>query len=227
MGTPAMGRQHRDESRRGGDAARWGSFTRFSETLLTGVLVACGSVLVVTAIPALAAGTAHLRRHLDGEADSIATFVTDFRRAWRALWPLGIAAPLLVVLLAINASSVATGAAPGGAPVVVVTAAIATAAVVVAARAAVLWRPRPTDVHAASDGSARRTILRNRAIVIDAGRRAVDDPVGSAWIVTAVAMGALLAWMLPPLAIVAPGLVALALVAVERRPGASPPDRGR
>ena len=44
-------------------------FALFGETMLAGLVVALCSLPVVTAVPAIAAGARHLRRHNEGYSD--------------------------------------------------------------------------------------------------------------------------------------------------------------
>jgi hypothetical protein len=204
--------------------AAWSTFGLFAETLFTGVLVAGFGVLVVTFIPAIAAGTSHLRRHLSGGVDSVDTFVADFRVAWRTLWPLAISAPVLAGVLVVNAALVRDGAVPGGRPMMSVMLVLATTLVVVSLRAAAMWRPHlPSGRSFANPHGGtlwigkRQAVRANWTAMSDAARRSASDPVGTALVVVAVGLCALLAWMLLPLIAVAPGLLAFALVAVEQR----------
>lgn len=215
-----------DESRDGDPPpiAAWSTFALFAETLFTGVLVASFGVLVVTFIPAIAAGASHLRRHLRGEVDSVDTFMADFREAWRTLWPLAFSVPVLAGVLVVNASLVRNGAVPGGRLMMSVMVVVATTLVVVSLRAAAMWRPRVPSVRSVVGPYGRTPWITNRQAVrsswtatSDAARRSAGDPVGTVLVVVAVGLGVLLTWMLLPLVAVVPGPMAFALVAVEQR----------
>ena len=173
----------------------------FGEVLLVGVVVALAVVPLVTAVPAVAAGVLHLRRHLSGEPDSVRDLLRGLGPAVRDLWLPGVALPSVLALLGYNVWLSATGALPGGALVGWVSAAVAAAVVVVGLRTAGTWAP--------GRGGTRA--------VRAAARRAVDDLSGSALLVAAVAMCAVLVWMLVALLLVVGGLLAMAVLAVEHR----------
>lgn len=178
-----------------------GAVAPFSQMLVVG-LVVCGlSLPVVTAVPALAAGVFHLEQHLSARSDSLGAL---FRASWQAIksgWWVGLITAAVLGLLAINISAGAQGLVPGGTIVVVASAAVALGIVVVVCRAAALWQP----------GRRWGDLLRE-------GRElAVADPIGSAFVVTGLAVSAVVIWMLPPLVVITPGMLAIALVAAERR----------
>lgn len=182
-------------------APRGARLALFGEVVLTGAVLAVLSVPVVTAVPALAAGTLHLGRHVDGRADGVADLIRGTGRALRELWAPGLAVPVVLAVLGLDLWLVRTGALPGGAVVGVVTVLVLALVVVVTLRFVGSWRP----------GSA--VVAGVRA----AARRAVADPSGSTLLVAAVTMVVVLIWMLQPLVLIAPGLLALAALAVERR----------
>jgi hypothetical protein len=181
-----------------------GRFGLFSEALVVGLGVSLLSLPVVTALPALAAGVAHLRRHLDGRSDTLADLWTEFRAACRGVWVVSVASVLLLVVLLFNVQVAGSGVLPGGTGVRVLSAVVAVTLLVVLLRAAAGWVP----------GAAWKDVLR------DAGRRTGDDLAGSFLLVVALALCAVIVWMLAPLAILVPGLLSLAVVAVERRAAA-------
>jgi hypothetical protein len=192
---------------RGPRLAGEGWFALLGETLLTGLLVLVGSIPVVTAPAALAAGAAHLRRHLGGYDTSVRTFVRDWLAAVRSLWALGVLIPLAVVAVWVNTGLTASGELPGGSVVRWVTWAAAASAAVVLVRAAAAWSDddRPS-------GSVGLWWELSRGVV-----RARDDLSGSALLLAALVMCAVLVWMLAPLVLVTGGLLSLAAVAVEAR----------
>ena len=206
---------HRSASTSPRDAERrLGSFGLFAETLFTGLLVAAFGVLLVTFIPAIAAGTSHLRRYLNGDVVSVQAFTADFRTSWRALWPLAVGAPVFAGVLVVNAVMLAAGVAPGGGRMVAVMVGLVLAVAVVSLRASAMWRPQTLSSAAENPG---RPAAAGWAVVANAGRDSADDPLGSTLVVVAIGGGALLGWMFFPLLVVAPGLLALALVAAEHR----------
>jgi hypothetical protein len=181
---------------------RWSAFGLFSETLLTGVVVAVLSVPVLTLIPALAAGTAHLHRYTAARTSTIRMLLTDFAAAWRELWPIAFGAVMLVGMLVVNAALLAAGAVPGGVPLAVLMSGLAITAGIVCLRVAGRW------------WLAR---LPARDALRAAAQASISDVGGSALVALAVGMCVVLAWMLVPLAVLAPGLLALALLVVEQR----------
>lgn len=180
---------------------RGAGFALLGETLLVGVVVLLASVPVVTAVPALAAGARHLRRHLVGEADGIGDLARDVVVAVRDLWVVGFAVPVLAVLLAYDVWLARTGVLPGGTFVVAVSLLVAAGVVAVVLRLVAAWTP----------GDDLRAGLRT------AGRRAREDLGGSMLLVVAVVVCGVLVWMLLPLVIVVGGLLSLAALAVEAR----------
>lgn len=179
-----------------------GRFGLFSEMLVVGLGVSVLSLPVVTALPALAAGAAHVRRHLTGDTDRVVDLWHDFRAALRGVWPYAIGSLALLVLLWFNLAVTDTGALPGGTGVRVLTWLVIGVLVVALLRAAGGWHR----------GAAWRDVMR------DAGRRAGDDLAGSALVLLAVGLCGVIVWMLAPLAVLVPGMLALAVVAVEHRP---------
>ncbi|MFI8524273.1 Poxvirus protein I5 [Promicromonospora sukumoe] len=120
-------------------AAGEGWFPLLGETLLTGLLVLAGSLLVVTAPAALAAGAAHLRRHLGGYDTSVRSFRRDWVAAVRGLWVLGVLLLGVAVVVVVNSGLTATGALPGASAVRWVTWAAAACAAVVLVRTTAAW----------------------------------------------------------------------------------------
>ncbi|MCL3859479.1 hypothetical protein [Actinotalea sp. K2] len=186
---------------------RGARFALFGEVLLVGVVVLLASLPLVTAVPAVAAGVVHLRRHLLGGADSLGDLAGDLVKAVRDLWPVGVLLPGVLLLLGYNLWLAGTGVLPGGSAVATVNAVVATAVTVVALRTAGAWAP------------GQKVIPTVRA----AARRTVRDPVGSLLLVVAMGMCGVLVWMLTPLLLVVGGLLVLAVLAVENRWALTPP----
>lgn len=203
-------------SGRGRRAAGEGWFPLLGETLLTGLLVLAGSLPVVTAPAALAAGAAHLRRHLGGYDTSVRSFWRDWLAAARGLWLLGVLALLAAVAVTVNTGLTASGALPGSSAVRWVTWAAAACAVVVLVRTTTAWSD--DDVVAGSGVGAPWGLLSRGAA------RARDDLAGSALLLAALVMCVVLVWMLTPLVVVTGGLLSLAAVAVETRRERRPVD---
>lgn len=181
-------------------------FAFFSEVLVTGVIVFVLSLPLLTAVPALAAGSAHLGRHLEGRPDDLRRLWADFRAALLSGgWLVSLGTVALLGLLDFNVNLAATGALPGGRIVQVVSAAVAAVVAVVVLRAVDAWADQP----------------RWRAALRVAAARSAADVGGSALLVAAVGLCAVIVWMLLPLLFVVPGLLCLAVVAVRYRAGAT------
>jgi hypothetical protein len=181
-------------------------FTLFAEVLWIGVLVALGSLPLVTWPAAFAAGCAEIRRCVpDGPSQGAAR---RFAADWRAALPGGalVGAAGLVVLAVLAADlrlAAVAGDLPGFGLLAAVCAAAAGAVVLVQVRAAALWsRPDGGGWRRASFGRVRR------------------DPVGSLMLAGALLAAAVCVWQSVLLAPLVTGVVALAAVAVERRAGA-------
>ncbi|WP_265520422.1 hypothetical protein [Oerskovia flava] len=185
----------------------------FAEVLLVGALVLVGSLLVVTAPAAVAAGVAHLRRHVAGRPDGVGQVARDAGSALRNLWPVGLGLLAAAVLLELNLQLAASGLLPGAALVRAVSLVALLGLVVIALRAAAAWS-WPDGV-----GRARPAVELAR----DGLRRTREDPTGSFLLAVAVGVCGLFVWMLVPLVIVVPGLLCLAVVGVEARRGGRPP----
>jgi len=175
-------------------------FAVFAECLLTGVWITVASLGVVTYPAAFAAGARHLRRrtaHVDG---GWREFVADFRVAVRGGWLAGVAGWALAAAVWVDVQAVRAGI-PGG-PLVGAVGVLALIGLAVAGlRAAAVWTPGDTW----------------RSLLAEAGRRTVLDPAGSFLVVGGLAVVALSAWFVAPLAVPVLGAVAAAAVAVEER----------
>ncbi|GAB7192701.1 hypothetical protein NUM3379_34100 [Kineococcus sp. NUM-3379] len=176
-------------------------FELFAECLLTGVVVGVLALPLLTALPVLAAGTRHLRSHVEGEASGVRLLLRDARTATRGSWGVSLLLLALLAVLGFNVLVASSGALPGGGVLRWVALALAAAALVVAFRAAAQWSPGASW----------------RALVVAAARRSGADPTGSALVALAAGFVGLLAWMLPPLALPGVGILVVGLVAVETR----------
>ena len=171
-----------------------------AESLLTGVWVTLAALPLVTALPALAAGCAHLRRHLHHEATGLRRFLTDcgegLRRGWRTAtaWTAG-------ALLLVADALIAGSGLPGG-PVFLLTSALGLVLLLVVGLRTAATRP---------PGAPWRGLVRAAA------RRTLADPAGSLLLAAGLLVVAVSAWQLPPLAAPATGCLTLAAVAVEQR----------
>ncbi|GAA4037216.1 hypothetical protein [Streptomyces shaanxiensis] len=175
-------------------------FAVFAECLLTGVWIAVACLGVVTYPAAFAAGARHLRRRTTHEGGGWREFVADFRTAVRGGWVVGLAGWAVAVAVWVDVLAARAGL-PGGPLVGAVGVFALIGAAVALLRAAAVWTP----------GAAWRALL------ADAGRRTVLDPAGTFLIVCGLAVVAVSAWFVPPLAVPVLGAVAAAAVAVEAR----------
>ncbi|MFF8194352.1 hypothetical protein ACF05L_26630 [Streptomyces bobili] len=175
-------------------------FSVFAECLLTGVWIAVACLGVVTYPAAFAAGARHLRRRTTHRVSGLREFVVDFRAAVRGGWAVGLAGWAAAAAVWVDVLAARAGL-PGG-PFVGAVGILALIGLAVALlRAAALWTPDSTW----------------RALLADAGRRTVLDPAGSFLVVCGLAVVALSALFLAPLAVPVLGAVAAAAVAVEER----------
>ncbi|WP_166845237.1 hypothetical protein [Isoptericola sp. BMS4] len=177
------------------------------EVLLAGVLATVGSLLVVTAVPSVAAAVAHVRRHVAGLDTGVGRFAREWWAAVRALWILGAGGLALALLLVFDLLLASSGVLPGADVVAAVVALAAAGAVVVLLRAAGAW----------SDDEGTPSGARARSALARGAEAARDDLVGSVLLVVAVGLCATFVWMLPALLFVVGGLLALAVVGVEAR----------
>ncbi|MCH5675192.1 hypothetical protein [Streptomyces gilvus] len=175
--------------------------TLFADVLSVGLATTAACLPLLTAPAALSTACAVLRGAGEDRPATAGRYFALLRRRLRT-GDLAAGAMALTGALLFAADLALAGAGlPGAALFATVAAAIGATAVVVAVRAC--GRPESlTDWPAAVRGAARD---------------AVRDPGGSALALLAVATAALCAWMLVPLAFLAPGPLALALTAVDVR----------
>ncbi|GGV61852.1 hypothetical protein GCM10010294_11930 [Streptomyces griseoloalbus] len=175
-------------------------FAVFAECLLTGVWIAVACLGVVTYPAAFAAGARHLRRRTTHQVGGAREFVADFRTAVRGGWLVGLAGWVVAGAVWVDVQAARAGI-PGGPLVGAVGVFALIGAAVALLRASAVWAP----------GVAWRASL------ADAGRQTVLDPAGSFLVVCGMAVVALSAWYIAPLAVPVLGAVAAAAVAVEER----------
>ncbi|MEV0845712.1 hypothetical protein AB0J21_07460 [Streptomyces sp. NPDC049954] len=186
--------------------------TLFSELLAVGVCCLLASLPLVTAPTAFAAACRLLREAAeDGPSATVPRYVQALRahgtgRTLRAGGALLLTGALLVAdLLVTRTGSAGAGTAlPGAAllgPALLVLAALA---LLVAERAA-------ADQDVPREGW-RRAFAR-------AAHRTRRDPSGTLLLAVATVLVVLFVWVLPPLLLLAPGPLAFAVTAVERRAG--------
>ncbi|MEB3966622.1 hypothetical protein OKJ48_41300 [Streptomyces kunmingensis] len=183
-------------------------FTLFAEVLWIGLLVAAGSLLVVTWPAAMAAGCAEVRRCVpDGpSAGTGRRFWVAWRAALRGGSRVGVVGLLVLGFLGADLRLAAVaGDVPLFGGLVVVVAGVAGVVVVVQIRVAARWS------------------------LTGGWHRAGRDPVGTVMLAGAVLVSAVCVWQLVLLAPLVAGVLALAAVAVDRRspnpPGLRPGPR--
>ncbi|WP_367138166.1 hypothetical protein [Saccharothrix sp. HUAS TT1] len=175
-------------------------FALFGECLTAGLLVLLAALPVVTLVPALAAGCAHIKAHVDGETTSLRAFFERVRAGLPGGWVVSVGVVVAFAVLAVDVVLLRDRVAGGGV-VAVVCGVAAVGLAVVVLRAAAVWTP----------GSRWWAVLR------EASRRSGGDLGGSALLVMALAMVFLITWQLPPLLLPMVGCVLMAAVAVDRR----------
>ncbi|SFW83731.1 DUF624 domain-containing protein [Amycolatopsis australiensis] len=181
---------------------RWRTgLTDFSDCLLAGLLVALASAPVVTAAPAFAAGCRVLDRARHGLARPLwTTFWADFRQAARGGVPFALGCLAVAVLFAVDLEVAGSMAGAG---------VLRTALWLLAAAAAVV-AVRTCAVFAAGEPSWRRAIA-------VAARETAASPGHALLLAGAAGLAVVLVWMLPILALVVAGPLALAAVATGGR----------
>lgn len=173
----------------------------FSDCLLTGLLVALASVPVVTAAPAFAAGCRAVDRARHGSGRPLwTTFWAGFRETARggSLFALGCLAAVVVFAVDLEVAGSMPGAGVLG-PALWLLAAVAAVVAV-----------RTCGVVAAGEPSWRRA-------VVTAARETAAAPGNALLLAGAAGLAVVLVWMLPILALVVAGPLALAAVATGGR----------
>lgn len=176
-------------------------FALFGEVMISGVFAFVLSLGVITLPIALAVSVRHLRRYLEGEDSSLTLIWRDLRAGFiGSLW-VGTLFWMLAAGLVTDLALAQSGLLPGGPAIngaVLVLLAVLPVALL---RAVNDWRP-----------DARWSALVRRA-----PRALAVDPLGSLYLVVAVALTVVLAWQLLPLLVLALGCVVLAVVAIAAR----------
>ncbi|PSL52786.1 hypothetical protein B0I31_11173 [Saccharothrix carnea] len=175
-------------------------FALFGECLTAGLLVLLAALPVVTLVPALAAGCAHIKAHVDGETTSVRAFFERVRVALPGGWAVSLGVVVGFAVLVVDVVFLRTRVAGGGF-VAVVCGVAAVGVAVVVLRVAALWAP----------GTRWPSVLR------DASRRSAADFTGSLLLVMSLAVLLIVTWQLPPLVVPMLGCVLMAAVAVDRR----------
>ncbi|MEV4054827.1 hypothetical protein AB0J55_26820 [Amycolatopsis sp. NPDC049688] len=176
------------------------SLALLAEVLFVGLLVCLGSVFVVTALAAAAAGSVLLTEvAADGRTPSVRRFGRLLRAA--LAHPVAVLAPAGLALVG-GADVVAVlGGLPGGRVFGAVLGVVLAALLAAGLRGAAAWRP----------GRCWPGVL------AAAGRETVLDWRGSLGLGTAIVVVAVVVGQAPAFAVVAPGLLVLAAVAVVVR----------
>ncbi|MGP4115321.1 hypothetical protein ACTWP5_31045 [Streptomyces sp. 4N509B] len=209
-------------------ARRWtAGLSLFGEVVITGAFVLLLALPVVTALPALAAGTSHLRRHVTGESVRVRDAFGDFAVAWRELWRLALGLTGVALLLLWNLSLGQADVLPGAGGVVAVSTLLLVAWAVLLLRLAVAWRPAgetadATDLPDAGDTADAADAVRGGSpwrpeLLREAADRLWRDPAGSLLLVVACGMCVVFVWMLLPLLLLCGGLLCLATLGVSLR----------
>lgn len=176
-------------------------FDLFGETMLAGLVVALCSVPIVTAVPAIAAGARHLRRHHDGYSDRVTDLFADVWLAVKRLWAIGAATTIVLAFLVVDAWALTALWIPGSGPVAIVLLLAALVGAIVVLRFAGGWDP-----------SARAMPALRRALA-----ETFIDRLGTVLLLLAVGGTVVLVWMFPPLGVIAGGILSLASYAIDSR----------
>ncbi|WP_405826752.1 hypothetical protein OG241_43330 [Streptomyces sp. NBC_01390] len=175
--------------------------TLFADVLSIGLATAVASLPLLTAPAALSTACAILRGTREDRPATAGRYFRLLRQRLRTGdLAAGLAAVTGVLLLLADLALARTGL-PGGGAFAAVAAAIGACAAVTGLRAC--GRPESLTDWPAAVGAA--------------ARRSVQDLGGSALVLLALVTAALCAWMLPPLAFLAPGPLAMALTAIDVR----------
>ncbi|MFF9117976.1 hypothetical protein ACF09Y_20605 [Streptomyces massasporeus] len=179
--------------------------TLFADVLSVGLVTAAACLPLVTVPAALSTACAVLRGAGQDQPATAGRYFALLRRRLRAGDLVAGAVALAGLLLLAADLALARAGLPGAPLFAVAAAVIGGCAALVGLRAC--GRPE--------------SLTDWRAAVRGAGRDAVADVGGSGLVLLAVATAALCAWMLLPLAFLAPGPLALALTAVDVRRSAA------
>lgn len=178
-----------------------GAFALLGEVILTGLLIAAGSLALITLPAALAAGIRHLRRYVDAEDSRLVLVWADFRAALLPGMAVGAVAVVATGLLLLDIDLARSGFLPGGDFIAIVGwAGLAVVAIALLGSAGA-WTP----------DTGWRAALRS------VPRSAAHDPFGAVYLVAAAGFVGVATWMLVPLFVPAIGCAALAVIAVPTR----------
>lgn len=181
--------------------------TLFADVLVIGVITALACLPLITAPAAISTACALVRGTRDARPATAGRYAALLRERLRP-GDLAAGAVALAGVLLLAADLALAGAGLPGARVFAVTAAAIGACVVVVGLRACA-RPE--------------SLIDWRAAVRAAAGDAASDLGGSALVLLALAAAGLCAWMMLPLAFLAPGPLALALTAIDVRTVRTPP----
>jgi hypothetical protein len=176
-------------------------FPLFAEVLLVGVIVTVVSIPVVTIPAALAAGSAHLIRFIEGRDTGVRALLQDLRSALPGGALVGAVGAIATGLILVSARLAATSTLPGHELVAAGDLLAVLAVVLLISAAAAGWQ---------ADAGWRRAVR-------DAPGLLRGDLVSCGILAGATVAGALLTWQLLPLIVAALGLQVLAITAVALR----------
>lgn len=197
------------------EPGRWpgitGKLSLAGEVFLVGVFVSVLSIPVVTIPLAFAVGTRHLRRYLRGESSSLALAGRDLKRAILCSLPVGLLLLAILTVLGVDLSLAQSGAIAASGLIEVLGWVAIMVLVFAMLGAARLWSPE-----LGWRGAFRGCRPSWRA-----------DPVGAAYLLTAVGVAVIVSLLLIPLAVPGVGcLILLALVIPERGRTSAPREIG-
>jgi hypothetical protein len=167
-----------------------------AEVLLIGVLVSVAALPVLTALPAAAAGAVLLRELVDdGRTPTVRRFAVLLGGAVRD--PVAVLVPLVVLVVGALDVLALMGGLPGASVLGPVIGSGLAAVVLVLLRTAARWTPGDRWVVLLGEPSR--------------------DWIGYAYLLAALAVAGLVVAQTPAFAVVTPGLLVFAAVAVDRR----------
>lgn len=188
-----------------------GALAAFGEMFVVGLTVSVLSLPLITLLPALAGGAAHYERHLGPRVGRFQDILTNTWAALRGGWVVGALTSLALLALVTNGVLALDGAVPLGRPYGYLSLALAAVVAIVGLRTAGGWSTAHEAGHAPSDTAGWR------ALVVRSCTELVSDPVGSLILAGSLLAVVALVWMLAPLAVIVPGMLVVAVVAVEHR----------
>lgn len=186
------------------------TFDTVGEVGLVSVLGLIASLPVVTWVAAIAAGVAHVRRHLWSYGDTVRDYRAILAQAVPGSWPWALGGVALGILLWFDVALLRAGVVPGGETLAWLSLAVGAVLWAIVTRAAALWS---TDEGETAPASTKAWAgLLGRSARVCAG-----DPIGTLLLVVTLGVSLMLVWMFTPMFILVPGLWVLGAVGVEFR----------